>query len=89
MTTTTHGSIIERVAVADILRLAGFEEPNRSGFVSCPLHAERNASFHIVGDGTGWRCFGCGARGGVLDLVVGLKITADRASAARWLEENI
>jgi DNA primase len=85
---TAHGSIVERVTVADVLRLAGFEEPNRSGFVACPLHAERSASFHLVG-GTGWRCFGCGAHGGVLDLVVALRISADRASAARWLEENI
>jgi hypothetical protein len=86
---TAHGSVIERVDVRDVLRVAGFEEPDKRGFLSCPLHTERSASFHIVGDGTGWRCFGCGARGGILDLVVGLKIAVDRAAAARWLEEVV
>lgn len=79
-------SVVDRVSVADVLRSAGFEEPNRRGFVSCPLHAERSASFHVVGDGRGWRCFGCGAKGGVLDLCIALGIAADRATAARWLE---
>ena len=79
-------SIVDRVTVHDVLNSAGYEPPNRNGFVSCPLHAERSASFHVVGDGSGWRCFGCGARGGVLDLVVALGVARDRAGAARWLE---
>lgn len=83
------GSIIDRVAITDVLRHGGFEQPDRHGFLSCPLHAERSASFHIVGEGRGFRCFGCGAKGGVLDLVVALGIAADRAAAARWLEEVV
>jgi DNA primase len=80
------GTIVDRVTVGDVLRLGGFEQPNRHGFVSCPLHSENSASFHIVGDGRGWRCFGCGRKGGVLDLVVALGIAVERAGAAQWLE---
>jgi hypothetical protein len=82
-------SIVDRVRVAEVLRLAGFELPDRRGFLSCPLHAERSASFHIVGNGKGWKCFGCGERGGVLDLAVALGIVSDRAAAAAWLEEHL
>jgi hypothetical protein len=82
-------SVVDRVTIADVLRLGGFEQPDRHGFLICPLHAERSGSFHVLGDGTGYRCFGCGAKGGVLDLAVALGIAADRASAARWLEEAV
>jgi len=79
-------SVLGRASIIDVLALAGFEAPNRHGFVSCPLHSETTASFHIVADGRGWKCFGCGAKGGVLDLVVALGVAPDRASAASWLE---
>lgn len=85
--TTQSESVVECVTVSDVLFRAGFEAPNQRGFLPCPLHSERSPSFHIVGDGRGWRCFGCGRKGGVLDLCVALGIAADRASAARWLEE--
>ena len=75
-------SVLDRATIYDVLRLAGFEPPGRHGFVSCPLHAERSASFHVVGDGRGYRCFGCGAAGGILDLIVALGIAHDRAAAA-------
>lgn len=78
-------SVVERANIADVLRLGGFEQPNRHGFLRCPLHADDSPSFHLVG--RGYKCFGCGAKGGVLDLVIALGIACDRASAARWLEE--
>ena len=80
-------TVVSRVVIADVLRLGGFEEPDRRGFLRCPLHLERSASFHIVASGQGFRCFGCGAKGGVLDLVVRLGIARDRADAARWLDD--
>jgi DNA primase len=80
-------SVVGRASVYDVLRLAGYEPPNGHGFVNCPLHAERSASFHVCADGRGYRCFGCGAKGGVLDLVVALDVASDHASAARWLEQ--
>uniref|UniRef100_E6PBZ8 Zinc finger CHC2-type domain-containing protein n=1 Tax=mine drainage metagenome TaxID=410659 RepID=E6PBZ8_9ZZZZ len=88
-TSTRHdgtSSIVERATARDVLRLAGFAEPNRSGMISCPIHAERSASFHLLTKG--FRCFGCGARGGILDLIAVLGVAGDRATAARWLEEN-
>lgn len=82
----TSATVVDRVSVLDVLRLGGFEAPDRHGFLVCPIHAERSGSFHVVGNGKGFHCFGCGAKGGVLDLVVALGIARDRAAAAKWLE---
>lgn len=83
------GSVLDSLDVRDVFRLAGYEQPDRHGFVQCPLHEERSASFHVAPSGRGWRCFGCDRRGGVLDLVIALGIACDRAGAARWLEEAL
>ncbi len=83
----TTGTIVDRVRIADVLRLGGFEQPNEHGFLLCPLHVENSASFHVMRSGRGYRCFGCGEKGGILDLVVALGIAANFAEAARWLEQ--
>lgn len=80
-------SIVDRATPRDVLRLAGFAEPNRQGMMHCPVHYERSASLHVLE--RGFHCFGCGVHGGLLDFVVALGVTRNRASAARWLEENI
>jgi DNA primase len=82
-------TVVDRLSIADVLRLGGFEQPNKRGFLCCPLHSENTPSFKVVGKGRGFRCFGCGAKGGVLDLVVALGVAANRAAAARWLKESI
>ena len=84
---TLRGSITDRATAFDVLRLAEFEGPNRGGMIRCPIHLERSASFHLLGGG--FRCFGCGAHGGVLELVIALGIAHDRGAAARWLEEAL
>lgn len=38
----------------------------------CPFHEEKNASFHIHPDTDRYHCFGCGADGTIIDLVMGL-----------------
>ena len=87
--TLVRDTIVNRVLIADVLRFGGFESPNARGFLCCPLHAEKTPSFKVVGKGRGFRCFGCGAKGGVLHLVVMLGIAQDRATAARWLEDAL
>lgn len=52
-------------AVDYVFRLAG-AEPNRAGYIHCPLHAERTPSFQCRG--TKWCCFGCGAHGSIYEL---------------------
>lgn len=44
----------------------GFK-PDRTGFMSCPFHAERTASCKIYE--TSFYCFGCGAGGDVINFV--------------------
>lgn len=44
--------------------------PNRSGYVLCPFHAEKTPSLKLfTGDKPGWKCFGCGEGGSVVDFV--------------------
>lgn len=42
-------------------------------WAACPLHGEKSASFHVTetgGAGGQFYCFGCGARGSVIDFVM-------------------
>ena len=62
----------ERIKAAlDIERVVSFYgyEPNRQGFVSCPFHSEKTASFKIYPKSNSFYCFGCGAGGDVIDFV--------------------
>lgn len=65
------------VGSAVILKQAGNE---LAGL--CPLHKEKGPSFYVYANGQRYHCFGCGAGGDVLDLVmamhrVGLREAAD------------
>ena len=82
---SSRASVVHQVRVGDVLRRVGVAVPNDPRkLAKCPLHDDSTASFRIFD--RGWRCFGCGAHGGVLDLVVALGKAYDRAGAARWLE---
>lgn len=54
-------------AVDYVFRLTG-AEPNRAGYVHCPLpdHDERTPSFSCRD--TRWRCYGCGCHGSIYEL---------------------
>lgn len=84
-------SIFASTTVLDVLRAAGLAVPTHPGrCICCPLHDDRSPSFKVVGgNATGWTCFGCGAKGGVSDLVIALGHARDRAEAARWLERRM
>jgi DNA primase len=41
-----------------------------SYWAPCPFHEEKSPSFHVVPDRQFYKCFGCGASGGVIDFVV-------------------
>lgn len=83
-------SIVERTSIADVLRLGSVTTVVRAGrtWFLCPRHSDANPSAVVVGEG-GWRCHACGAKGGVLDLVVALGLAQDRAAAARFLELHV
>ena len=44
--------------------------PDRQGYCRCPFHAEKTASLRLYQGERGWHCFGCGAGGTVIDLVM-------------------
>lgn len=67
--------------------------PNRMGYICCPFHNEKTASLKLFPDG-GWKCFGCGAGGSVIDFVMKLyaipfrqailRLDADFALGLTW-----
>jgi hypothetical protein len=79
-------SIVERVSIADVLEAAGVPFRRRGHFVSfrCPSHGDKHPS--AFGGGRGWRCFACGAKGGLLALGVALGLGDDYATVAQRLE---
>lgn len=60
--------VVDRIKAAvrpeDLLGLARARRPSP---ICCPLHADTHPSFYIYPDG-GWKCFGCGRYGDVLQL---------------------
>lgn len=63
--------IKELVSIEDAALRYGLE-PNRKGYISCPLHEESTPSLKLYPDTNSFYCFGCGAGGDVLALVRGL-----------------
>lgn len=45
---------------------------NRAGFISCPFHKEKTASFKVYSGSRGWHCFGCSQSGSIIDFVMKL-----------------
>lgn len=60
--------IKSRVTPKQLFSHYGFQ-PDRSGFVKCPLHGERTASLKVYDDGRGWCCHGCHKGGDVINFV--------------------
>ena len=73
--------------VADVLAYFGKDVSHlRNGFIFSPFRDENSPSFHISPSGRGWKDFGDGAGGGVLDLVIRLS-GKDKREAMKILLE--
>ena len=64
-----------RATVADVAAALGLSDGKRGTFGPCPAcngdrrgSADRRAPVGVTGDGHGWCCFPCGAKGDALDL---------------------
>lgn len=67
----TAQMIRDTLTMYDILSRYGYEW-GRSGFMRCPFHEEKTASFKVYADGKRFKCFGCGEGGTVIDFVMKL-----------------
>jgi hypothetical protein len=80
-------SVFDSATVASVLQRVGCEAPsNPKRLMRCPLHEDDTPSFRVFE--RGYVCFGCGARGGIVDLILALGKASTRAEAARWLERT-
>ena len=70
MNIKTAAQIIrDSVDMNTVLSLYGYRA-NRSGFLCCPFHGEREGSLKVYPGNGGWNCFGCGRGGSVIDFVM-------------------
>ncbi len=60
-------------------------EVNRQGFIHCPFHNEKTASLKAYKSGKRFKCFGCGAEGGMIDFVMRLN-NVDFKTAVKWID---
>ena len=58
--------ITEALKLRDVMEFYGVQFNGR-GFARCPFHTEKTASLSIKNEH--YKCFGCGAYGGVIDFV--------------------
>lgn len=79
---------MDRIATADRAK----SKPARGDwFYACPLHSEKSASFHVTekpGQVGGFHCYGCGAHGTVIDLVMALDGLGFGEAVKRLAREN-
>jgi DNA primase len=80
-------SIIDELTARQILTLAGHLAPAERKPMRCIFHAEKRPSLSILD--RGYRCFSCGAHGGLLDLAIAVGFGYDHQSAAQELEERL
>lgn len=63
----TKDEIKQTYSMMDIVGRYGLR-PNREGFICCPFHKEKTASFKIYKDS--FYCFGCGESGDIFKFVM-------------------
>ena len=80
------GEVKARVSCLDAARRYGFE-PNRSGFLCCPLHGERRPSMKVYDGDRGFYCYGCGQGGDAVTFISKL-FALDSLGAVRRLNED-
>ena len=86
---TRLDALLTVATIADVLRLAHIEPPsNERKPIICPLHAERTPSFRVQQSGRGYRCHGCNAHGGIIELAVALGLGKDKGTAVDRLSEH-
>jgi hypothetical protein len=87
-------SVLEALTIARVYELTtpgrAIRRLSQSVLARCPGngHEDRHASCLLDEIRNRWHCLSCGARGGMLDCVIVAGHAADRAGAARWLEEH-
>nr|WP_325301074.1 CHC2 zinc finger domain-containing protein [uncultured Oscillibacter sp.] len=61
--------IKEELPVERVFEFYGYH-PDRNGYILCPFHSEKTPSLKLfTGNKPGWKCFGCGEGGSVIDFV--------------------
>lgn len=69
--TSIFEEIKQKVNMLDVIDKYGLGPPKQKRdkyYVLCPFHEDHTPSFVVFPDG-GWKCFGCGASGDVIDFV--------------------
>jgi CHC2 zinc finger len=80
--------VLRAATVSDVLRLRGITPPsNLKKLIHCPLHDENTPSFAVQVSNKGYRCHGCDAAGGVIDLMLALGVASTKGDAVNILAD--
>ncbi len=79
---------LNRIPIEEVGRYLGLDLP-ANGSVRCPFpdHDDKSPSFEIKRNGLYWKCYGCNASGGSIDLVKHM-LRISFLDARRWLLER-
>lgn len=61
--------LIREIPIRDVLEHYGYR-PDERGWYKCMFHQEKSSSFHIIPGKNRFKCFGCGATGSPIDVVM-------------------
>jgi len=77
--------VLNQIPIQAVGMLLGLTLPRR-GCTNCPFndHEDKNPSFEIKEDANRWICYGCGRKGGAIDLVKEY-LHIDFLEAKKWL----
>lgn len=68
---------------------AKFKETNKDFMMCCPYHSETTPSFGVNKENGAYNCFGCGAKGGVLELTEKILNLSKAEAVKRLVAEGI
>ena len=86
---TIYGTIKAAISVKQAAEHYGLKV-NRNGMACCPFHNDRHPSLKLNEDY--FFCFGCGAKGDVIDLVARLRtsdLTRNRPLPQLWPSQSV
>ncbi len=83
--------VLDHIGIIEIAQNYGLR-PRRNGqgkwFINCPIHNENTPSCCLFENTNTYKCFGCGAHGNVIDLVVSLENTDFKTALERLYNGN-
>ena len=77
----------KKIPILDVARALNVKV-GRGNFAKCCFHGEKTASLKLYPQNNSLYCFGCGASGSNIDLVMGYANLHEPLDAAKWIDDT-